>query len=110
MSLTVDIKELIERQKNEVCALQSIFGSYFFDLREKENTNQLDNSYIPPLIRITLFPQNSESQLLLLNENLVQIDFKIKCSINYPNEYIKLDLILLVLGSLILFLDYRSFF
>ena len=87
MSSTADVKELIERQKNEVCALQSIFGSYFFDLREKENTNQLDNSYIPPLIRITLLPQNSESQLLLLNDkDCVQIDFKIKCSINYPNE------------------------
>lgn len=87
MSLTADVKDLIERQKNEVCALQSIFGSYFFDLREKENTNQLDNSYVPPLIRITLFPQNSESQLMLQNDkDPVQIDFKIKCSINYPNE------------------------
>ena len=105
------MENLRERQENEIIALKSIFWNDFEDLRndkkpqvnkEAKRTNQniqlTNNNNVEtnanllnvPLVRITLFPQNSQSQD---NRHLyVQIDLKVKFTPNYPNELPKMNL------------------
>ena len=76
------MEDLRERQENEVCALKSIYLNECVDVREnpKAKRQQTDN----PVPKITLHPQNSDSQVN--RELYVQIDLKIKMTPNYPNE------------------------
>ena len=79
---------LCEVQENEVIALQAIYGQNFVDLREKDlKSSNIKNKSLfePPFYKITLFPSNSDSQDRI-NINKSHIDFKVKCSSEYPNE------------------------
>ena len=82
--------DLLERQQNEIDALKSIYANDFADLRN-ENQTKLNTKTTPAnhgnnnFVRITLYPQKSQSQD---NRDLyVQIDLKVKITPNYPNEY-----------------------
>jgi len=104
------MENLRERQENEIIALKSIFWNDFEDLRNEKkpqvvkeakraNQNGQPNNLGTctnaaatnvPLVRITLFPQNSQSQT---DRHLyVQIDLKVKFTPNYPNELPKMNL------------------
>jgi hypothetical protein len=105
------MENLRERQENEIIALKSIFWNDFEDLRNEKKTQVVKeakrgNQNIPmnsnleactnfvlqnvPLVRITLFPQNSQSQDD--RHFYVQIDLKVKFTPNYPNELPKMNL------------------
>ena len=90
-----------ERQENEIIALKSIYCDHFEDLRysntekkastaAKERKSSIANSDAPPVVRITLLPQNSQSQDHRLL--YVQIDLRVKFTPNYPNELPKINL------------------
>ena len=79
--------DLRELQENEVTVLKSIYLNECVDVREevaagKSNKRQQNNDY--PTLRITLHPQNSDSQVN--REQYVQIDLKVKMTPGYPNE------------------------
>jgi hypothetical protein len=75
------MEDLLERQENEINVLKSIYPNDFVDLREdvKLNANKTNN-----LVRITLYPQKSQSQDN--REHYVQVDLRLKIRQNYPNE------------------------
>lgn len=93
-------EDLKERQENEVIVLKSIYLDDLVDLtNEQQNTHYkkkqqspLNNDILPPVIRITLKPQNSESQCDVERHLFVKIDMKVKITPNYPNELPKLFL------------------
>lgn len=87
------MEDLLERQENEITVLKSIYANDFADLRkEQQQTTKVNVNKTPTvnhgnsnLVRITLYPQKSQSQD---NRDLyVQIDLKVKITPNYPNEY-----------------------
>ena len=73
--------DLLERQENEINVLKSIYPNDFVDLRDdvKFNPNKTNN-----LVKVTLYPQKSQSQDN--REHFVQVDLRLKISQNYPNE------------------------
>ena len=89
--------DIRERQENEVIALQSIYLNECVDLREELAANAnakgaksgANATAVPapniPVLRIRLFPQNSQSQGSH-RDLYVQIDLRIKMTPNYPNE------------------------
>jgi hypothetical protein len=87
-------EDLLERQENEINVLKSIYLNDLVDLTNELNLNNkkkqqspvLANANPSPVIRISLKPQNSESQCEAVNEQHVKIDLKIKLPANYPNE------------------------
>ena len=102
------MENLRERQENEIIALQSIFCNEFEDLRHEKKSQTIQSKRVNsqnsllnngtdaanttagnvPIVRITLFPQNSQSQD---DRHLyVQIDLKVKFTPNYPNELPKI--------------------
>ena len=94
------MENLREIQENEIIALKAIYCNDFEDLRSDKKSNQIvgakeKKSFLPgdnnvPLVRVTLFPQNSQSQH---ERNLyVQIDLRVKFTPNYPNELPKINL------------------
>ena len=75
--------DLLERQENEIIVLKSIYSNDFVDLRPNANVNAVGAG--ANLVRITLYPQKSQSQ-----DNRgkyhVQVDLKLKITPLYPNE------------------------
>jgi hypothetical protein len=82
------MENLFERQQNEIVALKSIFCNNIKDLRdeikEKHHNKKSANNNDLPVLSITLYPQNSQSQVN--RQVYVHIDLKIKLPQNYPNE------------------------
>jgi hypothetical protein len=81
------MENIRERQENEISVLKSIFWNHFTDLREEQqiqNAKKTTTDLNTPIFRITLFPQNSQSQDD--RQLYVQIDLKVKLTPNYPNE------------------------
>lgn len=82
------MENLYERQQNEIVALKSIFCNNIIDLRdeikEKHHNKKSTINNDLPVLCITLYPQNSQSQVN--RQVYVQVDLKIKLPQNYPNE------------------------
>lgn len=86
-------EDLFERQENEINVLKSIYLNDLVDLtheyqvtNKKKQQSPPNNANPPPVIRISLRPQNSESQCNLDQDQHVKIDLKVKLPANYPNE------------------------
>ena len=86
-------EDLLERQENEINVLKSIYLNDLVDLtheyhgtNKKKQQSPVNNANPPPVIRISLKPQNSESQCHLDQEQHVKIDLKVKLPVKYPNE------------------------
>lgn len=96
------MEDLRELQENEVTVLKSIFSNNCVDLRLEQNnttttTTTINNNHNnhqkkqhnnnpnnEPIIRITLFPQNTQSQYD--RAPYVQVDMRVRLPANYPNE------------------------
>ena len=93
-------ENLKERQENEISVLKSIYLDDLVDLTnehpapgKKAKQQSPSSDQTPPtIIRITLYPQNSESQCDIERECHVKIDLRVKLTPNYPNELPKVFL------------------
>jgi hypothetical protein len=86
------MEDLRERQENEITVLKSIYLDECVEIKDekkaiidnkKKQQSPVDSATI---LKITLHPQNSQSQNNFDRESYVQIDLKIKIVSNYPNE------------------------
>ena len=92
--------DIRERQENEIYVIKSIYLDDCIELKDEPKKHAIDSKKKQspvaaetgtnaPLLRITLNPQNSQSQSNFDQEAHVKVILKIKLTPNYPNEYFR---------------------
>ena len=93
--------DIRERQENEINVIKSIYLDDCIELKDEPKKHAIDGkkkqqspvaetATNAPVLRITLNPQNSQSQSNFDQEAHVKVILKIKLTPNYPNEYEKM--------------------